>query len=41
MVEQTSRVSQIHLALRRAIIEQALEPGAKASAIRLGYEKQD
>ena len=38
MVEQTSRVSQIHLALRRAIIEQALEPGAKLPEDAIGEQ---
>jgi DNA-binding GntR family transcriptional regulator len=38
MVEQTSRVSQIHLALRRAIIEQALQPGAKLPEDAIGEQ---
>ena len=38
MVDQTSRVSQIHLALRRAIIEQALEPGAKLPEDAIGVQ---
>src|ERR1700685_3504999 len=38
MVDQTSRVSQIHLALRRAIIEQALEPGAKLPEDAIGEQ---
>jgi DNA-binding GntR family transcriptional regulator len=38
MVEQTSRVSQIHFALRRAIIEQALEPGAKLPEDTIGEQ---
>src|SRR5690348_6503895 len=38
MVEQISRVNQIHLALRRAIIEQALEPGAKLPEDAIGEQ---
>jgi DNA-binding GntR family transcriptional regulator len=38
MVEQTSRVNEIHLALRRAIIEQALEPGAKLPEDAIGEQ---
>jgi DNA-binding GntR family transcriptional regulator len=38
MVEQTSRVNEIHLALRRAIIEQALEPGAKLAEDTIGEQ---
>jgi len=38
MVEQPSRVSQIHLALRQAIIEQALEPGAKLPEDMIGEQ---
>jgi DNA-binding GntR family transcriptional regulator len=40
MSEQTSRVSQIHLALRRAIVEQALEPGAKLPEDAIGEQFQ-
>jgi DNA-binding GntR family transcriptional regulator len=36
MAGQTSRVDEIHLALRRAIIEQALEPGAKLPEDAIG-----
>jgi DNA-binding GntR family transcriptional regulator len=38
MVEQTTRVKEIHLALRRAIIEQALEPGAKLPEDAIGEQ---
>jgi DNA-binding GntR family transcriptional regulator len=38
MSKQTSRVVQIHLALRRAIVEQALEPGAKLPEDAIGEQ---
>jgi DNA-binding GntR family transcriptional regulator len=38
MTEQTSRASQIHLALRRAIVEQALEPGTKLPEDAIGEQ---
>jgi DNA-binding GntR family transcriptional regulator len=38
MTEQTSRATQIHLALRRAIIEQALEPGTKLPEDAIGEQ---
>jgi DNA-binding GntR family transcriptional regulator len=38
MVEQTSRVTQVYLALRRAIIEQALEPGVKLPEDAIGEQ---
>jgi hypothetical protein len=37
-VEQASRVTQVYLALRRAIIEQALEPGAKLPDDAIGEQ---
>lgn len=38
MAEQASRATQIHLALRRAIIEQALEPGMKLPEDAIGEQ---
>jgi DNA-binding GntR family transcriptional regulator len=38
MVEHISRASQVHLALRRAIVEQALEPGAKLPEDAIGEQ---
>jgi DNA-binding GntR family transcriptional regulator len=37
-VKQLSRVNQIHLALRQAIVEQALEPGAKLPEDAIGEQ---
>ena len=38
MTEHTSRAGKIHLALRRAIIEQALEPGTKLPEDAIGEQ---